>query len=795
MPAPVPRPLPFPAPVDSARRAWLRLRGHAELHRGLWVSAPALWGAFSVFVNPVFGAAGFLVHVFLCLPRRPVAAIVLLLSGPLVALWFAHRAPLLTLPHIPFHSTFTEDSVIAPRTGVVASLPSHGASSASFLLRLRDPGGTLLRITVSDGIAPPWGATVRVTGRAILPAPALNPGQLDMRRVLRSQGAVAQVRTESVETLNPPPVWKSGLMRARTRLEASFERNVPSASRHLLEAALLNKTHGVPEATRDAFLHAGMRHILAISGLHIGLITAFLLFLFRLVRLPRKAAWIAAGVLAAAYIPLVGAPVSAVRAGLMLGFLIPAVLRERPASALHFLCLTLMLDLALDPHNILHLGFQLSYAATLGIILGAGPGSALAKKVRARHPLSSACVQMAFLGLVVFLFTFAPLAASTHAVTPWSFLGNVVAMPIGSAMITAGLCTWTLDLLSPPGFDAPAALAGRAAGLLALALEACVFTLAQLPGSLRALPAPSPVWLAAWAAATLVITALLRADRFRLGSLALLVLLAAEWVRPHASKPGTGEARATFLAVGHGDAIVVELPGRTVLIDAGDSPRTGRHVVLPYLRARGIRRIDAIIITHPHLDHYGGVSGLVGRIPIGMILSTADPDAPGVTWRCLRDLIRDHDIPWIEGRAGMRIHGSRSVFLHLIAPDAGMSRAGLNDRSLVALLRTPGGDLLFTGDLEAQGQRALGETWPLWRGAWLKAPHHGSDRTTLSCFTEAVTPPGSVISAGTRRGLPGPRTRTELERDGVPPALTSRDGAVTWGFRRSGVRTSAFLGM
>src|SRR5690606_28202779 len=91
---------------------------------------------------------------------------------------------------------------------------------------------------------------------------------------------------------------------------------------------------------------------------------------------------------------------------------------------------------------------------------------------------------------------------------------------------------------------------------------------------------------------------------------------------------------------------------------------------------------------------------------------------------------------------------------------------------------------LFTGDIEQAGQRALAASWPLWRGAWLKAPHHGSDRTTLPCFLHAVAPPRAVVSCGGRRGFPGPRVMDAFHSLHTHAAVTKRHGAVTWSFRR-----------
>lgn len=761
------------------------LRDHAAVHRGLWIAAPCLWSAFTVFLHPAWGAIGFACHALAVLPRRRTGAFLLLAAYPLLTLAAAARAPHHGLPGMPFHVPFSPDTVSVAREGV--ALPPYSQNARGHVYHFRADDGMRFRILHETTDPPAAGTRVRVLGRAEAPAPPPNPGQLDMRRVLRAQGAAAMLQADSVAILRPPPRWRRGLAAARARLAASLERNVPPASRHLLEAALLNDTRNIPPATADAFLRAGMRHILAISGLHVGLLAVFLTSLCLFLRLPRKLAFTLAGGLAAAYVPLVESPVSAVRAGLMLGLMLPAILLERRPSALHALNLALAIDLLAAPHHVAHLGFQLSYAATLALILVSGPIAA------ATHGRRFAAVrQTILLGAAVSAFTHAPLAANVHAATPWSPLGNLVAMPPGTAMLLCGMFTWLLDALTPAWGDGPARLAGAAAGASALALETAVAWLARLPGSLLAVPMPPPEWLATWCAAVACGVALLRAGRAQAALLVLVLLAAAEWTRPVLSR-AAGGTRVTTLAVGHGDAILVEARGAVLLVDAGDSPRAARNVILPALRRHGINRIDALLLTHADLDHFGGAAAVLAALPVGRILAPREPDDAGAGWNCLRRYARARGVRWDTVAAGDRLLATRRDTLWALGPDAGLHGAGKNDRSLVALWRAPGGSALLTGDIEAAGQRALASTWPLWRGAWLKLPHHGSDRTTLSCFLHAAEPPRAVASCGGRRGFPGARTLGILEDGGVDAAVTARHGAVTWTFGRRGAREDRHL--
>jgi competence protein ComEC len=817
-------------PIRARLRHLLHaLRIQAALHRGAWIAAPVFWAAFAVFLNPIWGCAGFLVQALFKLPRRRFASILLLVSWPVMALWFAARAPYLSLgTHrlaIPFHREYAHTDP-HPRTyaGRVENLPVPSARGYVFLFRASDGDRLIYRVNLETP-PPQWGANI-----------ALNPGQLDMRRVLRGQGAAAVLEADGWEENRAPPVWKRALVRMRASLSASLNRNVPQVALPLLEASLLNITENVPDETREAFQRSGMQHILAISGQHIGLLLAFLLFIGLSVRLPRKAAFMLAALATAAYIPLVGAPVSVVRSGIQLAFLLPAILLERRAAALHALCLTVATDLLLDPHNILNLGFQLSYTATLALLLGSRPAHRMAThaldwfaRMRA-HDSEDAdkpkpspmgwlhgTLQMVVLSTLISLFTYPILAASTHATTPWGVLGNALTVPIGAAMLVGGLCTWSFDffaqifshlILTISGTESPLITvvadalnlpvqwAGAATGFCALLLEGTVFLLAEMPGALRPIADSSAMWIAVLCAGCGITVLLLRKDRVLLALLCAGILLAAESVRPRFARIwdiGRDGVRLTFLAVGHGDAAVLELPGAVILIDAGDAPRIARNIIIPFLQQRGIGRVDLMILTHPDRDHYGGAAALIDRIPVGSVLGPPEPEEASPTWNCLRAEARAHHVPWREGRAGQRVYSRNRVSLQILGPGEALADVDKNDRSVVALLHTGRERVFFTGDIEQPGQEALATTWPLWRGAWLKAPHHGSDRTTAPCFLLAAHPPRTVISCGSRRGFPGKNTVATLEAISSRIAVTKQDGAVTWKFGRQNTTETRHL--
>jgi competence protein ComEC len=267
---------------------------------------------------------------------------------------------------------------------------------------------------------------------------------------------------------------------------------------------------------------------------------------------------------------------------------------------------------------------------------------------------------------------------------------------------------------------------------------------------------------------------------WKLGLMLTGILAGLEILRPAWMQPRGEEARVTFLSVGHGDAAVLEMPGAVFVIDAGPFPRTAERILLPYLRSRGIRRVDALILTHPDLDHYGGAQGLLAEIPVSAVLAPPASESHSATWKCLRKRAQALEVPWREIGAGERLYRRGRLGLWTLAPDSTLDQAEDNDRSLVLLLETPVEKVLFTGDIEAPGQRALAASWPWWRGARLKAPHHGSDRTTLPCFLEAAAPAMVSVSSGRRPGFPGGKTLQLLRAAGARVGVTSFEGALTW---------------
>ncbi|MEO7778470.1 MAG: ComEC/Rec2 family competence protein [Fibrobacteria bacterium] len=306
----------------------------------------------------------------------------------------------------------------------------------------------------------------RLCGRfhRVQPSPPTNPGQFDYPAYLRSQGLIGVLEAESLRLERPPGPFDRLIIRMRSALENGLTRYAPAAQGPLLRAALLGDTDALDPGLVEDFKASGMLHILAISGQHVGVFALILLQLFALLRLPRKAAYVATGIALGLYVPICGGQISVLRAAIMFWSCLPAVLWERPASALNNLGWAAVLSLLCMPYQILSLGFQLSFAATFFLILYSRPMARLLKRMRVGNAMAAYFISTPAFSVVIYLGVYPVLAAAVHAAAPSSILGNLATVGISSGMLVSAC----LALICHPVAPLASSFGECAGGLAAL---------------------------------------------------------------------------------------------------------------------------------------------------------------------------------------------------------------------------------------------------------------------------------------------------------------------------------------
>src|SRR5262245_16779423 len=439
-----------------------------------------------------------------------------------------------------------------------------------------------------------------------------NPGAFDYPAFLRREGIllVGSGRADSLVALTADdPPWP---VRVKRWAVSTIAGHLPPMSAALLGGLLLGEKAGLPPEASEAFRRAGVYHILAVSGFNVALLASSVFFVLSTLGVPRRVTAVGAGAALVGFALVVGGQASVLRATVMGLLLLGALLLDRESQLMNALGLAVLLLLAWRPGDLAEPGFQLSFAATAGIIHLAPPLTAwLTGKGCPGWLATPTAVSLSAQAAVtpVMLVHFNQLSligvVANLLVVPMAAVGTTLGM---LALLTAAVSSWAANVLF------------QALWPLLLALRAGVWVAARVAGAMVHLPAPTSVAIAAWCVAL----ALLPYPGSRrwigttgMASLALALGLSIwPWVRP-----GDGRLRVTFLDVGQGDAILVELPeGPRLLVDGGPAGNqrldVGERVLAPFLWNRPTQRLDVVALTHPDSDHSGGLRAVLTRFGV-----------------------------------------------------------------------------------------------------------------------------------------------------------------------------------
>lgn len=760
-----------------------RPRGPTLIAAGLSFAAGAGLFHLTPWMPPLWwGAAGVAVAALATWRRERARLVLWLLLG---LFWAQLRACLILCA--PFPDQLARAPLIVE--GRVASLPAETDLGRRFLLAVektwRDgeplPFRGLVRLTWYDD-APElragerWRLPVRLKPRHGL----ANPGVFDFERWLFEQGVKA---TGSVRRGDPALRLDAGagpyvLGRWRQRIAQDLDRGLAddASAAALVRALVIGERSGFSPRDWEVLTRTGTNHLVAISGLHVGLIAGGVFLLVRwlwslsqrltgALAAPRAAAL--AGMLAAlGYAGLAGFAVSTQRALMMVAVVLAALYWQRTLRPYHALVLALAGVLLIDPGAVLSAGFWLSFAAVAVLVLGFAHRLP-SRDVWTRWGRAQWLVAIGLFPLLLLLFGRASLIAPVV---------NLLAVPLFSLiLLPLVLASSLLSVIA--GFDLPLRWT---AVLLAWCMDGLGW-LSDRPWAAAAF-AQRPIW--AWPAAFLGALLLLAPRGLPGRWLGALLLLPVLLLRP--PEPVHGEVWFTLLDVGLGLAAVIRTQEGTLVYDTGPGYpggfNTGSAVVAPFLAAQGVRRVERLVISHADRDHAGGLPGLAAQVSIGRIQS-GEPEGLGV--------------PGAEAcRAGERWEWSGVSFRFLHPAGTGLSG---NDASCVLRVEAGGRSILLTGDIQSGTERrlarALGDEIA---SDILVAGHHGSATSTHPEFLDAVSPRLVLFASGyaNQFGFPVPEVRERVALRGVPALDTGLVGAVEvrldpegamsgpWGWRR-----------
>jgi competence protein ComEC len=702
--------------------------------------------------------------------------------------------------------------------GIITHPLEHRLSSTRILLRLEafkegenwhTISGNLL-LTVRN-YEKQWSVGQRLIGRVRIKSirNLNNPGGFNYRQYLADQRIWVRGYVRRDADLVPLGKPERGLSYfldiIRTRSRVFLEAWLPPDLAALYRALLLGERYGLSGGLREQLYNAGIGHLLAISGLHLGLVAgfAFLISHFFLVRIvavagrwgARPVAALAAFPIALTYGLLTGMGLPALRATLMLAFFTLALVVEREKDLLNSLLLAAFLILSFHPEALFAASFQLSFIGVVALvwILPMLPVVSIlqpqdGQEQRLRR-LGYRLYQFICASLILSLFTAPVVLYHFHRLTPVGMITNLFAVPlVGFLVLPAGLlalCFLPVSTL----------LAGFFLTFGTLGLKLVVLLAAKFGGLSWATfwPGTPKVWQVGLAYLLLLVpfTRTSRWLRISLITVGCLTLVGS-WLMPYHILSAQSYLRVTYLDVGQGNSAVVELPERgAFLIDGGGfyggSFDVGQHVVAPYLWHRGIRRLDAVILSHAHPDHFKGISFVTTHFPIKQFwtpqVSTYHPDFVDLMNRLTQKKVvclGPQELPPSQNIKG--------VVVQVLHPPPDFhsghkipTNRELNNLSLVVRLSYKEVSFLFPGDIEKEVEYRLANQ-PLYEPVdVLLVPHHGSRTSSSLRFLHWLQPRIAVFSVGFDNPfhLPARRILERYHALGTKTYRTDHHGAVT----------------
>ncbi|MDQ0269521.1 DNA internalization-related competence protein ComEC/Rec2 [Cytobacillus purgationiresistens] len=762
--------------------------------KGKWtyIAFAALLGILSAFISPIFFVIIVFLHFFLIkikqFKKNQIILLLLVFAGFFLRTEWAEKqnisqfAGAETNFHILFHREWQLNGDFL--SAEIKELHSKEKMMLRYKVKTKEEKEGLM-----DHLHA--GFSCSVSGVLTRPSAAVNPNGFDYMNYLAHKQIywlleINELDTQRCSSQNPS--FSTFFQNLRNKGISYIQNQFPTDTAPLAAALLFGDRGLIDEQTIGAYRRLGVIHLLAISGLHVGMLTGMIFYMGIRLGVTKESMTNFLLFFLPCYAILAGAAPSVLRAVCML--MIALLARKYLSSLLtqDVISLVMIAYTFAAPYIIFHVGFQLSFVVTFLLILSA---PVLIKRIT--HPLglllaTSLVCQLAATPILLYYF---------FEVSVVSIIANAIYVPLFSVVILPVLLfLFVVHLLVGEVLTIPLIVTN----LLFKWLDKFSGSFAEIPFAVLTLGRPHPLLILCYLIVIPVFFLIWEKKsgfRFFMRSLLLPVMVLFIHFLSTTYSP-YGEV--TFIDVGQGDSIFIKLPygqgnylidtGGVLMFETEEWQRRkkgydpGKEVVLPFLKSRGVRVIDKLILTHGDADHIGGAKAILSEVNIKEIVMPVTKEVSDLE-KALLTAASEKKVPVRFIQSGENWASSDASFF-VLSPEERI--ANKNDGSLVIYGEMGGLTWLFTGDLEEEGERRLIEVYPSLTVDILKVGHHGSKSSSTNEFLTSVNPSIAIITAGrnNRYGHPHAEVVDRLGEKGVRVLRTDLHGAITYKFSRDG---------
>ncbi len=644
--------------------------------------------------------------------------------------------------------------------------------------------GSILVNTYLDDCSYEYGDVLKIKGKLEKPIRQKNFGEFDYELYLAREKIFTYLNIWQEKDIQKIGEDDSNFLvsfslSARDKIKEITKQTLPPPYNYLLVGMLLGEKSFIPPHLKEVFAEAGIMHILAVSGLHVGIIAMALLAFLSILRLPKKLKLLTLILILLIYASITGFRPSVLRATIMFILLIGGKLINRSRNLNISLFFAAFLILLSNPLILYDAGFLLSFIVTFSIINISPILQELFSKIVVwiKNPLAVSTA--AWIGIF-------PLSAYFFSkVSIISIVSNIFIIPLTGIAVILGFVTFFIGLVS-------ISLAGVIANINYLILNLITLiakSFSLLPFAFIYVAKPSIMVIALYYLTVFLIIEIFYkktlSHKIKKKAALIIIPVVLLIIIIQVFYPA-GHLKVNFINVGEGDCILIEAPNKiNILIDGGGTPQgdfdVGSKIVIPYLRRKGINKINLLVLTHPHLDHLEGLLPVIKEFKVDMVLDSG-LICDSSEYKEFISLIQKKDIPYHQAKAGDNFIFNNNLEIFLLNPlyDSDFyDESDFNNASIVVKLFYKNADFLFTGDIEEAAEKKLLIWQNILQSDILKVGHHGSATSTNLEFLDKVDPSIAVITVGKNHfGHPSQKIIERLEDKNIQIYRTDEDGTI-----------------